>query len=128
MKRYAAKLLFQFRVTADGSYSKRRICEERIVLVQARSAVQALASAKRKGRDRQYSYSNSEGNPVDIQFIGVMELRRLDLVCEDDEVWYEIVERLLPMERAERFIPPEDSLEAIRTEPKRTGGEVRGGR
>src|SRR5271165_1567003 len=37
------------------------------------------------------------------------------------EVWYEIVERLLPMERAKRLIPPEDRLEAIRTEPKRTG-------
>lgn len=128
MKRYAAKLLFQFRVTVDGSYGKRRTCEERIILIQARSAAQALAWAKRKGRHQEHRYSNSDGNPVDVQFIGVMELKRLDLVCEDDEVWYEITERLLPMERAERLIPPEESLEAIRTEPKRTGSEARIGR
>ena len=126
MNRYAAKLLFQFRVTVGGSYSRRRTCEERIVLIQARSAAQALVKAKRKGQDRHYNYRNSDGNPVDFQFIGVMELKKLDLVCDEDEVWYEIIERLLPMERAERFIPPEGMLEAIRTEPVgRTGGEVK---
>ena len=126
MNRYAAKLLFQFRVTVGGSYGRRRICEERIVLLQARSAGQAVSKAKRKGRDRQYTYLNSDGNPVDFQFVGVMELKKLDLVCDEDEAWYEITERLLPMERAERFIPPEGMLEAIRTElVGRTGREVK---
>ena len=116
MKRYAAKLLFQFRVTVGGSSGKRRTCEERIVLIQACSAAQALISAKRKGRHRQHSYSNSEGNPVDFQFIGVMELLHLDLVCEEDEVWYDITERLLPRGRRDRFIPSENELEAIGNE------------
>jgi hypothetical protein len=125
MKRFAAKLLFQFRVTVDGSYGRRRICEERIIIFQARSATQALALAKKKGRNGQYCYMNSDGNPVDFQFIGVMELKKLDPVCEADEVWYEITERLLPMERAKRLIPPEDRLEAIRTEPKRTSRGIK---
>jgi hypothetical protein len=116
MKRYSAKLLFQFQVTVGGSHGQRRTCEERIVLIKADSAAQALALAKQKGRDGEYSYTNSDGNPVDVQFIGVMELLRLDLVCEEDEVWYDITERLLPMERRDRFIPPEHTLEAIRNE------------
>lgn len=55
MKRYAAKLLFQFRATVGG-YGRRRTCEERIVVFQARSATQALDLATKKGRHQQYSY------------------------------------------------------------------------
>jgi hypothetical protein len=49
MKRYCAKLLFQFRVTAQGVSGKRRLCEERMVLINARSAKGAVALAKRQG-------------------------------------------------------------------------------
>jgi Domain of unknown function (DUF4288) len=119
MKRYAAKLLFQYRATVDGNYGQRRTCEERIVLLKANSARRALGLAKRRGRDGQNSWLNSDGNPVDFQFIGVMELLFLEFVSDENEVWYEITERLLPMERAERFIPPEHALNAIRNEPKR---------
>src|SRR5437016_36215 len=75
MKRYAAKLLFQFRVTFGGSFGRRRTCEERVIVFPARSATQALTLAKRKARKRQYRYLNSDGNPVNFQFIGVMELK-----------------------------------------------------
>lgn len=102
MHRYSTKLLFQFRVTVDGDPGKRRTCEERIVVLHTTSAAKALASAKRKGRASEHSYTNNDGNPVDFQFVGVMELLQLDPVCKEDEVWYEITERLLPMERAER--------------------------
>ena len=126
MNRYSAKLLFQFRVTVDGDFGKRRTCEERIVVLKATSAARALALSKRKGRRCQFTYTNSEGNPVDFQFVGVMELLCLDPVCEEDEVWYDITERLLPMERAERLIPPECALQAFRNEPSAgTGREVR---
>jgi len=116
MSRYSAKLLFQFRVTFDGDPGKRRVCEERIITFRARSAAEALERAKRRGRESRHAYTNSHGNPVDFEFIGVMELLRLDPVCAEDEVWYEIKQRLLPMERAERLIPPEHTLEAIRNE------------
>lgn len=111
MNRYAAKLLFQFRVT--------------VITANAGPAVQALAQAKRTGRTQQYGYQNSDGNPVDFQFIGVMELKKLELVSEDDEVWYEITERLLPMERKNRFVPPDDMLEAIREERARSSDRGR---
>jgi hypothetical protein len=128
MKRYSAKLLFQFRVTVDGDFGKRRLCEERIVLLKAMTASKALALAKRKGRRCQFSYTNDEGNPVDFQFVGVMELLCLDPVCEEDEVWYDITERLLPMERADRLIPPERALNAFRNEPRTgSGREIKKG-
>jgi hypothetical protein len=34
-ERYAAKLLFQFRVEVNGDSGKRRLCEERIVVLEA---------------------------------------------------------------------------------------------
>ncbi len=38
----------------------------------------------------------------------------LGFECEEDEVWYDIVQRLLPSERKSVLIPPESELNAIR--------------
>lgn len=116
MKRFSAKLLFQFRVTIDGDDGKRRYCEERIVSFQATNAKKALIQAKRKGRSAEFNYRNSDGNLVHFEFIGVMELIDIGLECEEDEVWYEIKERLNPLERQDVFIPAESQLRAIRNE------------
>ncbi|WP_149109046.1 DUF4288 domain-containing protein [Limnoglobus roseus] len=118
MNRYAAKLLFQFRVRIGTEDGKKRLCEERIVAFQAVSARAALTSAKRRGKSGEHSYANGDGNAVYFEFIGVMELVCLDPQCGPDEVWYEIKERLLPKERKRRLIPPESVLEAIRNEPQ----------
>lgn len=83
-------------------------------MLEAKSARMALGLAKRKGRASQYRYKNSEGNPVHFEFIGVMELKCLGPECDQDEVWYDIVEYLLPLERKERFIPPDSDLNALR--------------
>lgn len=114
MNRYAAKLLFQFRVELGAETGKRRICEERIVMFTARSATSALTKAKRRGKASEHNYNNDEGNPVFFEFVGVMELLRLDSESDADEVWYDIYERLLPMERRDAFIPPEQELQAMR--------------
>ncbi len=112
MKRYAAKLLFQFRVLG----SKRRLCEERTILFRAGSAGQALARAKQRGQESQHTYRNDLGEPVHFEFVGVLELLHLGPECEADEVWYEVNQRLLPMERKARHIPAESTLAAIRNE------------
>ncbi|MBY0526118.1 MAG: DUF4288 domain-containing protein [Gemmataceae bacterium] len=114
MKRFAAKLLFQFRVIVDGDSGKRRLCEERIISLDAKSARKALSLAKRRGHKGQYRYKNSDGNPVHFEFVGVMELLCLGAECAEDEVWYDMVEHLLPMERKERLVPPESDLSALR--------------
>jgi hypothetical protein len=118
-RRYAAKLLFQFRVAVGRVSGVRRFCEERILSLTARTARRALASAKRLGKAAEYHYENSDGNPVFFEFIGVMDLLHLGLECQEVEVWYEIKERIAPMERRNRFIPPETELSAIRNDDAR---------
>lgn len=116
MGRYAAKLLFQFRVTTPAGDGKRRTCEERIVLIEAPTARKALAEAKRRGKAAEFRYANDEGNPVRFEFVGVLELIGLGIGCDDDEAWYDITERLSPMERKAEIIPPDSQLCAIRNE------------
>jgi hypothetical protein len=116
LSRYAAKLMFQFRVVIDGDSGQRRTCEERIVLIDAMSARKALREAQRRGKKAQFHFQNTDGNPVYFEFIGVMDLQELGIECADGEVWYDIVERLLPSERSEKFIPPAAELNAIKLE------------
>ena len=111
--RYAAKLLFQFRVVVDGSPGIRRLCEERIVTFSATHAEEALREARQRGRAAQHHYKNGDGNPVYFEFVGVMELLRLDPACDADEVWYELSKRVRPMERRASILPPERRLAAI---------------
>jgi hypothetical protein len=98
----------------DGSPGVRRTCEERIITFSASNGRAALREAKRRGRAAQHRYKNSDGNPVHFEFVGVLELLRLDPACESDEVWYEITERVRSSERRASIIPPESRLSAIR--------------
>ena len=99
---------------AHGGPGKRRLCEERIVQFRAKDANNALQIAKAKGKEAQHNYKNHDGNKVFFDFIGVMGLIACDPACESDEVWYEVKEYLLPMERKTKFIPPVKDLDAIR--------------
>ena len=98
----------------DGSPGIRRTCEERIITFSATHGRAALREAKKRGRAAQHHYKNNEGNPVYFEFVGVMELLRLDPTCDADEVWYDISERVRPMERRASIIQPERRLSAIR--------------
>lgn len=112
--RYSAKLLFQFRVMIGTDPGIMRTCEERIVVFHAADARKALAEAKRRGRKAQHHYSNSDGNRVFFELVGVMDLLELGPECDDDEVWYDIVVRKQPMERAAQLLPEESTLSALR--------------
>lgn len=114
--RFAAKLLFQFRVDSGDTPSVMRRCEERIILIHAPTAKKALAAAKRRGRSAQHNYVNDAGRKVYFEFVGLMDLLHLGVECEEDEVWYDITHRKLPMERADSILPPENQLNAIRTD------------
>ena len=48
-----------------------------------------------------------------FEFVGVTDLLKLGLECEADEVWYDIVQKLKPMERRRELIPPPERLNAI---------------
>jgi hypothetical protein len=112
--RYSAELLFQYRVMVDGSPGKRRLCEKRIIHFRAPDGRSALTYAKRRGREAQHHYRNNEGNLVFFDFVGIRDLINCDPACEPDEVWYETVEMVTPMERRKQLIPPESQLSAIR--------------
>jgi predicted alpha/beta hydrolase len=113
-KRYAAMLLFQFRVMVAGNPGIRRICERRLINFRAANGPKALTEAKRRGRAAQHSYRNSDGNRVHFDFVGVQDLLCLGIECEADEVWYDIVQLVKPMERKKKLIPQESTLTAIR--------------
>jgi hypothetical protein len=97
-----------------GSPGTRRLCEERIITFASIHGHAALREAKRQGRTAQFSYPNNDGNRVHFEFVGVMELLRLDPACDPGEVWYELPERVRPMERRAQLIPPESQLQAIK--------------
>ena len=107
MNRYAAKLLFQYRVS---EITGQRICEESIIHVEARSKREALKKAKARGKDRRRSYDNADGNRVYFEFVGILDLISLGIECEPDEVWYDIYRRVNPMERREKILPKEKDL------------------
>ncbi|MFT3898069.1 MAG: DUF4288 domain-containing protein [Thermomonas sp.] len=113
-QRFAAKLLFQFRVMIGDDPGKRRLCEERIVLIEAASAKAALAEAKRIGKKARQKYKNTDGNDVYFEFVGILDLMHLGVECEPNEVWYDIKEMPTPMERAGKILPKEKDLSAIR--------------
>ena len=117
MKKYSAKLLFQFRADLGGGKSDTmRRCEERIILLSARNAQSALRKAKAHGKRSELEGTAEAGNPILFEFIGVMDMIEVGIECEPEEVWYEYRFRKLPMERKDRFIPPEEELDAIRLE------------
>ena len=92
-----------------------RLCEERIILLSANSGRAALKKAKERGKAAQHSYKNDDGTAVHFEFVGILDLLHLGVECEPDEVWYCITQRKLPKERASEILPPEESLNAIRT-------------
>jgi hypothetical protein len=107
--RFAAKLLFQFRVGKRG-WARRLICEERILLVKADSSRRALSSANRAGRAAQFKYRNDQGRVVHFEFVGVLDLLHLGLECEEDEAWYTIKEMVEPMKRRKKLLPSDGEL------------------
>lgn len=116
MKKYAAKLFFQFYLDLKKCNPKRRLTVSSIVVLDASTAKEAYKKAEKKGFEKQYDYVNDEGNSVFFQFIGIEDLLHLGLEADEDEVWYDIKERLLPMERKDRFIPSIEQLSAFKNE------------
>jgi len=107
MPRFAVKVLFQFRVTVGRRSNHRRVCEERIVVISARSAKGALAAARRQAAREEFSYRDGVAL-VHFEFVGVLDL--VELVSGGHEVWFRLHERVTPMERRARILPPERRL------------------
>lgn len=111
--RYSAKLLFQYRVLAEGKPNVMRTCEERMIVLRAKSAHDALTAAKRHGKNAEFRHKNPAGHRVFFEFVGVLDLLHLGPECEPDEVWYDIKVMKLPKERAQAILPADAKLNAI---------------
>lgn len=118
MERYAAKILFQFRVVIAGESSKRRICEEKIIILFAKNAQDALEKINEIGVQSEHNYINDDHKMVYYEFVGILDLMHLGIECDQNEVWYEIKEYLTPMERKAKIIPDIDQLSAFKNEHK----------
>lgn len=114
MQRYAAKLLFQYRVRVNGADNKRRTCEERIINIAAEDPETALNKVKTYAKSEQHSYRNADGSKVSFEFVGIMDMMHLGSETEEEEVWYEIKEYLTPKERKEKLLPKEKDLHVFR--------------
>jgi Domain of unknown function (DUF4288) len=122
---YSAKLLFEFAVVVEGRPGARRLCEERLVLIEAANAKAAVREAKRQGCAAQYRYRNSDRNPVLFRFVGLLDLVHLGIECQPNEVWYDITQRMRPMERRRAILPLEKDLSAVKNERLTVGGPGR---
>lgn len=98
-----------------------RRCEERLIVLSARSAQSALRKAKSHGRKAEFTATAEAGNAVYFEFVGIIDLLEIGIECLPDEVWYDISIRRLPMERKAKIIPPEEKLNAVFWERKGKG-------
>lgn len=108
MPRFAAKLMFQWRVIRPTQ--KRRLCEDRIICFDSRNTKSALTHARNYGRSANYRYTNANNEEVAFEFIGIMDLLELGAECGPQEVWYDIRERLQPMESKAKWIPTDEEF------------------
>jgi hypothetical protein len=106
----------------------RGLFEERIVVATAKNARSALGKCRAAGRRKQYSYIAASGDTVTVEFVGITQLLRLDLLCEEDEVWYSLHNLLVSSRRKKPLLRDEEQLDAVRYEPRgqKTGRQKMG--
>ena len=118
MKRYSAKMLFQFRADlGEGRSNVMRLCEVRIIVISAKNATSALRKAKKYGKNAEMTFEGSETSyPNYFEFVGITDLLELGIETGPEEVWYDIVTMKQPSERRDKIVPEESQLKAISSE------------
>ena len=89
-----------------------------MILIKAKSAREALRLARRHASRRRRSFRTTDGSRMAFEFVGVLDLLHLGVECEPEEVWYDIIQLVRPMERRRELIPPEAKLNAIQWEAR----------
>ena len=112
--RYGAMLMFEYRRPGV----KKSCCEDRIILINAKSAKDAAKQARKYGKKSQLLYEGMYGDMIHIEFLGIKDLLALEYVAEE-EVFYEMYDAMEPRARKERWIPKEKDLNAFWVERNR---------
>lgn len=123
---YAAKLLFQWRKVDGRRRWPKRLCEERVILIRAKNAAEALKKAKRYGKEQRFAWRFPDGREQLFEFVGVIDLDSMftDFQENPAEVWYELKEVLRPMERRRQLLKPARRMRAFGV-PDRRPGELK---
>ena len=114
MIRYAANLLFEFRI--KEAQSTRPLCEKRIVVFRASGARDAIRRAKRRGKQSELSYPNADDQTVQIRFLGLIDVISLD-GSDEDEAYYSLRRIANPA----RQVRPDAQLSVVVSEHRRIG-------
>lgn len=109
--RFGANLLYEYGV--DGHRHARPLCEKRIVVLQARTAREALRKAKQYGKRHELSYRNANGQMFRIRFLGLVDLLNLEDV-NPGEAYYS----MFRTSRPDRHIKRDSRLAVFRKGPK----------
>jgi hypothetical protein len=64
MKKYALKLLFQFLIRSDNNINRRRLCEQRIIIIEAKNPSSALKKGKVYAKKCEHDYIGANGGHV----------------------------------------------------------------
>lgn len=109
--RFAAYLLFQFRVGASQPGPRQRVrCEERLVVFPNVFGGEAIAAAKSYAERAKTQAVDAEGREVHFEFIGIVDAEMLDLESDSATVWYDVYDRRSPMTRKDALLRSEDVL------------------
>lgn len=116
---FAAKLLFIWSPDPVTGSRVKRLCEERILTFQARSAADAVRKAKSLGRSGQVRYESGHR----LRFAGVLQCMAL-MSYDQGEVWWEFRRRSNPEAWAKKALPRDAEL-YVHTDGKKRSGGVR---
>lgn len=81
-----------------------------MVTYPSRNARYALSRAKKMAQATTYDFENANGDRVFFEFVGVVDLLHLGAECQPEEVWYDLMDRLRPMERQAKLIRSDSEL------------------
>jgi len=114
MNIYAVCLLFQFKTELNNKVNKRRVCEERIYHINCNNAEDAYQKAINIGKNEEFYYMKDK-KKVYFEFIGIIDLIELSELEEKNVVWSRYIEKVTPMERKDKIIPPKDKLTVFKS-------------
>ena len=110
-RRYAVRLLFQFRTEKKGKVNQKRLCEDRIVTFYE-TEKKLLRCAAQYAAKSQFDYISEDGSHVYFEFVGITGL--VDMTCYDEnQVWANVFPILKPMERKEKLTLSDEELSQI---------------
>jgi hypothetical protein len=105
MRQYAAKLLLAWDPDPIANSRTTRLCEERIVRFEARSARLAVQRAITVGRRAELAYESGHR----LSFVGVLQCMELDS-SDPGEVWWEFRRHTDAQLRGGRLLPAGSEL------------------